>query len=178
MHSFIKFAFVCASLLSSSVVMAGNESAVQPTTDVYFAFDSSDVGEGTSGRLAELVDWSALHPYAKIVLDGHTDSTGTESYNIGLSSRRTESVQASLVAMGVPAARIYRGIYGEDGVRSAARGDDRRVTIWTTEESVYELIQHSFILGTAMMWNKPLTAAEIDKPQSSTFVATSRPSLR
>jgi flagellar motor protein MotB len=178
MHSFIKLAFTCATLLSTSVAMAGNASAVQPTTDVFFAFDSSDVGEGTSGRLTELADWSALHPYTKIVLDGHTDSTGSEAYNIGLSSRRTESVQASLVALGVPASRIYRGIYGEDGVRSSSRGDDRRVTIWTTEQSLYELIQHSLVLGTAMMWNTPVAAIEIDQPQSSTLVATAQPSLR
>jgi hypothetical protein len=171
MHSFIKFAFTCASLFSASAVMAGNASAVQPDTDVFFEFDSARIVEGTSSRLAELADWSALHPYAKIVLDGYTDSTGAESYNIGLSSRRTESVQSSLVAMGIPAARIYRGIYGENGLRRTTRGDDRRVTIWTTEQSLYELIQHSFILGTAVMWNAPAAAAEIDRPQSRTFVA-------
>jgi outer membrane protein OmpA-like peptidoglycan-associated protein len=77
MHSFIKLAFTCATLLSSSAVMAENTSAVQPTAEVFFAFDSARIGEETSSRLAELVDWSAQHPYAKIVLDGYTDSTGT-----------------------------------------------------------------------------------------------------
>jgi len=171
MHSFIKLAFTCATLLSSSAVMADNASAVQPTAEVFFAFDSARIGEETSSRLAELVDWSAQHPYAKIVLDGYTDSTGTEGYNIGLSSRRASSVQARLIAMGMPAARIYRGIYGEDGVRHTTRGQDRRVSIWATEQPLYALIQHSLVRGTAVMWNAPVTAAEIEGPRSSTLIA-------
>jgi hypothetical protein len=45
------------------------------------------------------------------------------------------------------------------------------VTIWATEQPLYALIQHSLVRGTAVMWNTPVIAAEIEGPQSSTLIA-------
>jgi hypothetical protein len=169
MQTFLKLAITCATLVSSSVAMADTGS--RPTADEFFAFDSAGLAAGTSNRLAELVVWSSQHPDSKIVLDGHADSTGADAYNIGLSSRRTDSVQAKLVLMGIPATRIYRGIYGENDLARSSHAQDRRVTIWTTEEPLHALIAQAFHRGTALLWNKPQTAAQVDGPMSTNLHA-------
>jgi hypothetical protein len=171
MHSFITLACSCATLLSSAAALADHPSDTPPTAEVFFAFDSASIADDAASQLAGLVDWSAQHPYTKLVLDGHTDVTGTDAYNIGLSSRRATSVAAKLIALGVPADRIYRGVYGEDDVLRATHDQDRRVTIWTTDESLSALIQHSLVRGTAVLWNSPVTAAEIDGRPSTLIVA-------
>jgi outer membrane protein OmpA-like peptidoglycan-associated protein len=42
----------------------------------------------------------------KLEIEGHTDSTGTDSYNQTLSQARADSVRSFLVAQGIPAERI------------------------------------------------------------------------
>jgi len=49
----------------------------------------------------------------KFVVSGHTDSTGTEEYNQGLSERRAASVKNWLVSNGVSAKRLQVAGYGE-----------------------------------------------------------------
>jgi hypothetical protein len=171
MHSLITLALTCTTLLSTSAALADHGSGTPPTAEVFFAFDSARIADDAASQLAGLADWSAQHSYAKIVLDGHTDVTGAGAYNIGLSSRRATSVAAKLITLGVPADRIYRGVYGENDVQRATPDQDRRVTIWTTDESLSALIQHSLVRGTAVLWNSPVTAAEIDGRPSATIVA-------
>jgi hypothetical protein len=57
---------------------------------------------------------------------------------------------------------------GRDRHHRAERG---RVTIWATDQPLYALIRHSLVRGTAVIWNAPTTAAEIDGPQSSKLIA-------
>ena len=162
MRSLIKLALTSATLLTASTVMADSPSTSgKPTKDVYFEFDSARLGDGTSNLLLDIVEYAQQHPTAKVVLDGHTDPVGTSVYNVGLSARRAGSVQSKLIAMGVPADRIYRGVYGEDGQPMLTHALDRRVTVWTTEEPLYTLVNDSLVVGTAVLWNKPATSAEI-----------------
>jgi OOP family OmpA-OmpF porin len=48
-----------------------------------------------------------------IVVEGHTDSVGTDQYNLGLSRRRAETVQTYLVDHGVARSRITAEGMGE-----------------------------------------------------------------
>ncbi|HEY4222937.1 MAG TPA: OmpA family protein, partial [Myxococcota bacterium] len=48
----------------------------------------------------------------RIQIQGHTDSRGGESYNMGLSQARTESVRTYLLGKNVPAARLDAVGYG------------------------------------------------------------------
>lgn len=83
---------------------------------------------------------------AKMILDedmnttfevaGHTDSTGPEAYNQGLSERRAASVKGWLVNAGVPASRLEAKGYGElapkyDNGTKEGRKLNRRVEIQT-----------------------------------------------
>jgi len=74
----------------------------------------------------------------EVVLNGHTDTAGDAKYNLQLSKRRADAVQARLVAQGVKADAItvfafgetYPSVNTEDGVREPA---NRRVEIFLGE---------------------------------------------
>ncbi len=68
----------------------------------------------------------------KVIVEGHTDSTGSESYNLDLSIRRAESVMKYLVAKGISAERLIVKGYGEqqpiaDNTTSEGRRKNRRM---------------------------------------------------
>jgi outer membrane protein OmpA-like peptidoglycan-associated protein len=54
-----------------------------------------------------------LRPDLRISLEGHTDSNGTEAYNLWLSKNRVNAVKEFLVANGVAAERIDTAYFGE-----------------------------------------------------------------
>jgi OOP family OmpA-OmpF porin len=73
-------------------------------------------------------------PEAKFVVAGHTDSTGAEAYNQGLSERRAASVKNWLVSNGIAADRLETAGYGEtqpkyDNTTAEGRKLNRRVEL-------------------------------------------------
>jgi outer membrane protein OmpA-like peptidoglycan-associated protein len=53
-----------------------------------------------------------LFPNAVVEIGSHTDSTGTDSYNMKLSQRRSESVVSYLISKGIPTERLVAKGYG------------------------------------------------------------------
>ncbi|HCR13267.1 MAG TPA: hypothetical protein DIU49_08385, partial [Desulfovibrio sp.] len=49
----------------------------------------------------------------KVILEGHTDSIGTEQYNMKLGQRRADSVKSFFVKKGIDASRIETISFGE-----------------------------------------------------------------
>lgn len=82
-------------------------------SDILFAVDSATL----SGSSLASLDQSAavIHEYDKtaVVVQGHTDSTGSETHNQALSERRATSVHNYLIGRGVDAARMTAVGYGE-----------------------------------------------------------------
>jgi outer membrane protein OmpA-like peptidoglycan-associated protein len=69
-----------------------------------------------------------------LIVEGHTDSQGSESYNQGLSQRRADSVRDYLVQRGYPADRIQargkgKGSPTADNASAEGRANNRRVEI-------------------------------------------------
>ena len=65
-------------------------------------------------------------------LVGHTDPRGTDEYNLGLGTRRAESVRTYLQRLGVPATRLgptTRGELDASGSDEAGWQRDRRVDL-------------------------------------------------
>jgi outer membrane protein OmpA-like peptidoglycan-associated protein len=80
------------------------------------------------GRL--LAEFDVPH----VRLDGHTDSTGSESYNVHLSLRRAEAVAEVLVSAGLPRQRLQTQGLGSsmpiaDNATVEGRQQNRRVVI-------------------------------------------------
>jgi outer membrane protein OmpA-like peptidoglycan-associated protein len=75
---------------------------------VQFSFDSAAILPGARGQLDALAEGIRLLPEGKkVVIEGHTDSVGTDAYNNQLSSRRAASVKQYLVAVHhIDAARL------------------------------------------------------------------------
>ncbi|SHI89111.1 OmpA family protein [Wenxinia saemankumensis] len=82
-------------------------------TGLDFATGQAALAEGPVPALADLADWLAAHPDARIALVGHTDADGPLELNIALSHRRAEAVRDRLVGVhGAEAARIETGGMG------------------------------------------------------------------
>ncbi len=89
-----------------------NRFRVDHTEQFLFSFDRAEF-EAPEEGMAEITRMIENNPDAVIVLEGRTDSTGDEQYNIRLGERRIESVRRFLVVeMGVPVYRIHSFSYG------------------------------------------------------------------
>jgi outer membrane protein OmpA-like peptidoglycan-associated protein len=130
---------------------------------VKFRFDSAVLPADAPAALHRIAAFASAHPDAKLVLDAHCDPIGASDYNVKLAIRRAESARTQLQAMGVNDDQIVFAIYGEDGALRASYADDRRVTIWSSRQSMATLIDHTFAgSGTAVTWQRPLTVAQIE----------------
>ena len=110
-------------------------------SDVLFAVDSAALTGGARGTLEEV--GTVINQYDKtaVVVQGHTDSTGSEQHNQELSDRRANSVRGYLVDRGVDDGRIAAIGYGEtypvaDNDTTAGRQQNRRVTIMLKAKAV------------------------------------------
>ncbi|MDL4860722.1 OmpA family protein [Halomonas elongata] len=81
--------------------------------DVNFKFDSAELTNLAKATLDDVADQLMQNTSARILLEGHTDSFGTEAYNLELSQRRIDSVKAYLVSQGFPSINIRAVGYGE-----------------------------------------------------------------
>ena len=105
--------------------------------DVTFAVDSTTISPQMRDTLDGVAQSMINYPNSLIDVMGHTDSTGSEQYNLDLSRRRAESVANYLVSRGVSRARIETIGYGEqypiaDNSTAAGRSENRRVEIRIT----------------------------------------------
>ena len=75
------------------------------------------------------------------MIEGHTDSTGGDSFNLSLSQRRADSVRSAIMARGIAPQRVLARGYGEQypvagNNTSAGRQQNRRVEIVVLDEGV------------------------------------------
>ncbi|ROH88692.1 OmpA family protein [Stagnimonas aquatica] len=102
--------------------------------DVLFATGKADLKAGSAERLNKLVAFLGKYPDRTVVIEGHTDSTGSEATNQRLSQQRAEAVRAYLLSQGVAANRVSAVGKGEslpvaDNATAAGRQQNRRVEI-------------------------------------------------
>ena len=111
--------------------------------DITFAVDSTTISPGLQSALDEVAASLQKYPNSLIDVMGHTDSSGSDAYNLDLSRRRAESVKACLVMRGVAGARIATVGYGEQYPKASndtpeGRALNRRVEIRITPISQEE----------------------------------------
>lgn len=81
--------------------------------DVLFDFDKDELKSGSERNLQKIADFLQEYPERKALIEGFTDSAGSDSYNQALSERRAEAVRTFLISKGVSASRIAARGYGE-----------------------------------------------------------------
>lgn len=81
--------------------------------NIYYDFDKSDILPESEVALDMVVRFMNDNPNVKIELGSHTDSRGSDIYNMGLSERRARSAVNYLISQGIAADRITAKGYGE-----------------------------------------------------------------
>jgi len=81
--------------------------------NVNFNFDKSNIRVESYPILNHAISVLNENPDMKVVISGHTDSMGSDEYNIKLSRRRVDAVYNFLVGNGISADRISEEAYGE-----------------------------------------------------------------
>lgn len=102
--------------------------------DVLFEYDKADLKPGATRKLYPLVTFLKENPERNLVIEGHTDSLGSDSYNLDLSERRAGAVQSFLLQNGINSTRIAARGYGEaypvvSNGTEAGRQQNRRVEV-------------------------------------------------
>lgn len=94
-----------------AILLAKNHPLV--LNDVNFKFDSDKLLPLAESILSQAVEDLRAASYPLTLIDGYTDSTGPDAYNIGLSERRAQSVRAFLIDKGVPVDSLMTAAFGE-----------------------------------------------------------------
>lgn len=110
---------------------------------IYFEFDSANIQERSHAVLDEVAKTLEGHPQImQVRVEGHTDSRGSDRYNMGLSKRRAASVVRYLVTeAGVSGDRLTAEGYGEtrplipDAKTEEEHAKNRRVEFHIVEEA-------------------------------------------
>lgn len=109
--------------------------------DVLFDTGRSELKAGATSNLSKLAAFLNQYQERTVAIEGHTDSVGTEEYNVDLSQRRADAVKSYLVNQGVNSMRITTAGKGEDApvadnTTAAGRQQNRRVEVIISNTAV------------------------------------------
>jgi peptidoglycan-associated lipoprotein len=94
---------------------------------VFFSFDDASVQPSERDRLAANVACIEKTQGKNVLVIGHTDTSGTDEYNIALSERRAQSVADYMARLGTDPARMQIVPKGETEPTGLGDDKDRRV---------------------------------------------------
>ena len=94
--------------------MSPDEIAKKYLTDVFFAYDSVELSDQTRGALQKNAEFMKRRSSARILVEGHADSRGTNEYNLALGERRAAAVRDYIVSLGIPSERLTILSKGEE----------------------------------------------------------------
>lgn len=109
--------------------------------DVLFDTGSPVLNGGATSNLGKLAAFLNQYQDRTIEIEGHTDSVGSEEYNLDLSQRRADAVKAYLVNQSVNSLRMTTAGKGEDAPNAsndsaAGRQQNRRVEVIISNKAV------------------------------------------
>lgn len=104
------------------------------TSGVYFATEKYAIEGQSREALQKLANILQEYPDTNILVEGHTDSTGSDAYNLTLSKNRAQAVTHFLTSQGISSGRIDTKWYGEsqpkyDNSTVEGRSKNRRVEL-------------------------------------------------
>lgn len=108
--------------------------------DMLFDTNRAQLKSGGMRNVQKLADFFKQYPQRKVMIEGFTDSTGSDTRNQELSDQRAYSVRTALLGMGIGADRITSRGYGESypvagNDTAAGRQLNRRVEIIVSDDS-------------------------------------------
>jgi outer membrane protein OmpA-like peptidoglycan-associated protein len=116
-----------------------NRGLVLTLGDVLFETDEANLQPGAAATMDRLADFMNEYPDRNVLIEGHTDARGSETYNIGLSERRARAVREAMVDRGIATERIQVRGLGESypvasNESSSGMQQNRRVEIVISDE--------------------------------------------
>lgn len=113
---------------------------VMTLNDVLFDTGQATLKPGADRALDRLAQFLKDSPGTAVLIEGHTDSVGTDDYNLGLSQRRAQAVADALSSRGISSGRVQTKGLGKaypvaTNDTQAGRQQNRRVEIVFSDES-------------------------------------------
>src|SRR6266487_3682722 len=102
-----------------------------------FKINSSELSDSAKTELNKLADVFTKYPDTNILVEGHTDDTGTDEFNMALSEKRAKSVAGFLQAKGLPVERFMIKWYGENQPKFPNDSEANRIKNRRVELAIY-----------------------------------------
>lgn len=141
---------LAADLENAKVEQVGEGLLVTFDSGLLFDYDSDVVKGAAADNLTSLANSLQTYPESEVLIVGHTDARGTDSYNMDLSDRRAASARAYLTSQGIDPSRIRTTGRGEvepvaTNDTDAGRQQNRRVevAIFASEEYREQLLRQN-----------------------------------
>jgi outer membrane protein OmpA-like peptidoglycan-associated protein len=141
---------IAATIPGATVQRVGEGIAITFDSGLLFPYDSSDLLPAGRTNLQSLATSLAADPESEVLIVGHTDSRGSDSYNQALSERRAQAAASILTSYGVSSTRIRTAGRGESepiasNETDVGRQENRRVEIavFASEEYREQVIRNN-----------------------------------
>ncbi len=121
----------------AKVERVGEGIVVEFSNAVLFGFDQSSISSNAQSTLDDLISILNKYPDTDLEIQGHTDNTGTDNYNKGLSERRAQAVASYLTNHNISSKRVKTVGFGETVPKytndtESGRSENRRVNFLIT----------------------------------------------
>ncbi len=134
-----------AEIPGAEVKRVGEGINVTFQSGVLFDIDQATITANAQSKIKELANVLSKYPDTHVLIEGHTDATGTDEHNMELSERRAQSVAASLRESNIASNRLKTAAYGEAQPKfpndtETNRAKNRRVefAIYANEKMIEE----------------------------------------
>jgi len=118
-----------ADLEGATVERVGEGIKITFNSGLMFDFDSYNLTTGTKQNLGDLASTLIKYDDTDVLIEGHTDKTGADDYNLVLSKKRADAVSDYLEQLNVKGGRITTKGYGEQQSISTTDAENRRVEV-------------------------------------------------
>ena len=109
-----------------------NKRAQLLAASIMFNTNSIILTKNSYPAIRELADSLKTNPDMNLIIEGHTDNTGTPAYNMSLSLERANAVKKVILSQGIAESRIQVKGYGDtqpvaDNIKESGKAKNRRV---------------------------------------------------
>jgi len=95
--------------------------------DVYYEFDSTELGADAQEILKQNAAWLNSNAKSRVEIEGHCDDLGSDEYNLALGAKRAQSAKDFLVTQGVAPDRLVTISYGKEAPACYEQSEECRV---------------------------------------------------
>jgi outer membrane protein OmpA-like peptidoglycan-associated protein len=135
-----EMALVFKKKFCQGIQLEGGPAVVQPDLPrvVYFELGKAELSGSASELISAWAKYLKDNPERRVEVGGHTDSLGNEDYNLLLSKKRADAVQARLTGLGVKSSQLLPAYFGaarpaEPNDPKAGNPRNRRVELKVVE---------------------------------------------